>query len=219
MVSLKIRGTVRDADTGAGVAGVTVRAVDKDRTFQALLGSTETNHDGRFELVVEPRNLGELFEELFELRPDLYVEVLARDGAVLHTSDPMRFRPWPINEFDIRIPRERLGALGGVPAVHLLDDGDQRRETVDVGESFGVHIVGLRPRTAHEVVLYDEDGSPIVTSDVITDAFGTVAPTTLWPQFLLSDPRTDEKLTVDDALQSRRTSACLALMVVTVSPT
>src|SRR5260370_29911704 len=130
MISLKIRGTVRDGETGAGVAGVTVRAIDKDRRFAELLGSTETSHDGRFELVCEPRNLVQPFEELFELRPDLYVEVRSRDGALLHTSDPIRFRPWPIDEFDIRIPHERLGALGGVTTVHLLDDGDERRETV-----------------------------------------------------------------------------------------
>jgi Chlorophyllase enzyme len=199
MISFKIRGTVRDAQSGAGLAGVTVRAVDKDRRFEELLGSAETRNDGSFELVVEPRNLWELLEEFFELRPDLYLEVLSRDGTLLHATDPIRFRPWPIGSFDIRIPHERLVGVGGVPSVHVFDDGGERRETVDVGESLGIRLTGLRPRALHTVVLLDDGGAPIATSDVIADAYGTVAPSALFPQLLLHDPRTDEKFTVEDA--------------------
>ena len=47
----KISGQVQEAESGRGVPGVIVRAFDKDRFFDDLLGEVMTDAEGGFQLI------------------------------------------------------------------------------------------------------------------------------------------------------------------------
>lgn len=202
MITFRIRGTVRVAETGAGVPGLFVKAYDQDLLFDDLLGSAYTQADGRFEIVTTPED----FREFFEVKPDIYLKVFSPDGETLlySSENAVRFRAGRLEEFDIRIPRDRLGSLAGESRVRLIDDTGQERETFDVGESLDVHITGLRPEAVYDLVLYDQDGAAIVANGVISNGRGEIEPTTLWPQLGCDDPRTDERLTFEEAQERWR---------------
>jgi hypothetical protein len=64
--------------TKAPLSGLLIRAIDKDLLFDDLLGSTVTGKDGSFE--IEYR--GSDFQELFDKRPDIFLEVYRTSGSV-----------------------------------------------------------------------------------------------------------------------------------------
>jgi len=76
-----VRGTVHYDDKSPG-AGLIVSVYDKDLLFDDKLGTTQTNDDGRFELVYQTKD----FRDLIERKPDLYLKVLNREGNVLYNS-------------------------------------------------------------------------------------------------------------------------------------
>jgi plastocyanin len=79
----EIRGRVIDDATGAGAAGLTVEAWDKDFLADDLVGKETTDVDGRFKMVFDES----YFEELFgDQRPDLFFVVFS-DGDVLTSTE------------------------------------------------------------------------------------------------------------------------------------
>jgi hypothetical protein len=115
----RISGRVFDRATGAGVAGIVVRAYDKDLLFDDLLGNALTDVDGRFLLVYE----GADFRELFERRPDIYLSLHDGSGARLQdTRDAIRWRAGADEVFDVALDRvppkegtDTVGASLGLP--------------------------------------------------------------------------------------------------------
>ena len=67
----RIFGVVREQGSSRPLAGLLVRAFDKDVVFDDELGSTLTAADGRFEIHFTEMK----FRELLEGRPDLYFRV------------------------------------------------------------------------------------------------------------------------------------------------
>ncbi len=84
-----VRGHVADA-TEAALAGVTVSLSDKEQTFAARLGKTQTNPDGNFGLTYRADD----FRDLIAQQPDLFLQV---SGGVLSQPYPhptaLRFTP------------------------------------------------------------------------------------------------------------------------------
>lgn len=110
MKTFKIRGTVKEAETGAGAAGLFVKAYDNDLLFDDLLGSAYTGEDGGFEIVSEAED----FRDFYEVRPDIYLKVFSTDGeTLLHTTETAaEWRDEGLEDFEVRIPAKRLNAVG-----------------------------------------------------------------------------------------------------------
>jgi len=202
MITFKIRGKVRVAETGVGLSGLFIKAYDKDILFDDLLGSTYTKEDGRFEIVSEPED----FRDFFEVKPDIYLKIFSPDAETLFfsTEKGVRWQAGRLEEFDVRIPRDRLGGLAPAGAVRLLDENGEERSSFDVGESLTVQIEGVHAQRVHDLVLLDEGVEELFTSGLLSNCAGVIEPTTIWPQFGLDDPRSGERFTVEKAQERWR---------------
>ncbi|MDR8389525.1 hypothetical protein NC796_00155 [Aliifodinibius sp. S!AR15-10] len=197
MIKFVIRGVVNEAETGVGISGLFVKAYDKDLLFDDLMGTAYTGDDGHFSISSQSGD----FREFLDRNPDIYLKVYTPDEErLLYTSeDAVRWRAGEDEVFEVRIPREDLDDLLPRRRVQLLDDRGRERTDFDVGEALTVQIEGLQPATAHDVILQSEDGDELFTSRLMSNRDGVIEGAVLWPQFGLSDPRTDEALTVEQA--------------------
>jgi len=103
---LKVSGRVYESESGTGLSGLHVKAVDKDLLFDDVLGTAVTDANGRFEIVYDVRD----FRELFEKTPDLYVVVRDKLNQRTLSSSERNVR-WKagVDEYvDIPIPRNTL---------------------------------------------------------------------------------------------------------------
>ena len=102
----RIFGVIQEAETGRPLANLVVRAFDRDLIFDDKLGYTNTDDDGRFEILFGP----ERFRDLFESKPDLYLHIFDRDGIRLihQTSDAIRWNATKDEEYQIQIPARAL---------------------------------------------------------------------------------------------------------------
>lgn len=208
MIIFKIKGVVKERETGAPLAGLFIKAYDKDLLFDDLLGSAVSDHLGRFEIVSELAD----FREFFEKRPDIYFKVYRGDrGAPIHTTETaVRWNTGKLSEFEILIDGESLHGQADTEVV-LTDDDGARREEFEVGESLTLSARGLRPAHAYDIGLR-ADGRGLFTSRLITNLRGELEPTILWPQMGLDDPNGDARLTLDEA-RGRWGGATLTLTV------
>lgn len=110
---LKVTGRVHVQETGEGLGGLHVKAVDKDLFFDDVLGTAVTDKDGRFEITYEKKD----FSELFEKAPDLYVIVRdPKSGRILYSSeDSVRCEAGAEVNIDIPIPQSVIDAASGAP--------------------------------------------------------------------------------------------------------
>jgi hypothetical protein len=97
----KVSGQVLDPDKRAA-GGLMVRVFDKDLKYSDLLGTTETDPDGKFQLTYQTKD----FRHMLEKNPDLYIEI--SDGKkVLYTSkEAVRFNAGSIEEFEVNLPKK-----------------------------------------------------------------------------------------------------------------
>jgi len=196
MITFKIHGYVREAETGIGVSGLLVKAYDKDLLFDDLLGSAKSGPDGKFEIINELRD----FRDFFDVKPDIYLRILTPDGQkeIFSTKEGVRWQAGRVEEFDVRIPRELLGGEAPERGVHLTDPRGEKRTDFDVGESLMARLQGLPPNRVCDVVIRDDWGE-IVKSRLRVDPHGNINTAYLWPQMGLADPRTGKPLNVDEA--------------------
>lgn len=196
MIRLHLSGTVRDAETGVGVSGLYVKAYDEDLLYDDLLGSAVTDRRGRFEITSE----GSDFREFFEKDPEVYLKVFGPDRETLlyESEDSVRVGAGDaIGAFDVRVPHEALGDHTPERRLQLIGDDGTPREDFDVGESLAIELDGLRPETAHEIVV-SVDGDERFTGRLLSDENGSIPRTTVWPQMGLEGDE-DELLTVEEA--------------------
>ena len=96
-------GNVRD-QSGLPASDLVVRAFDRDRKYDDLLGETETDAHGDFSMVYHERD----FKETNENQPELYVMVSDAKGNLLYTSrDNVRFNAGQSEYFAIRLGEKR----------------------------------------------------------------------------------------------------------------
>lgn len=69
---LVITGIVREKESGVGLSGLIVRAYDKDKIYDDLMGEGRTSCDGGFRINSETKD----FRDLFDKRPDIYLRIL-----------------------------------------------------------------------------------------------------------------------------------------------
>ncbi len=80
----QINGRVIDVKSRRGLKGLRVEAWDKDQIFDDLVGSTETDADGRFHIGFDRSYFSELF---FDREPDLFFKVFSGGELIKSTQD------------------------------------------------------------------------------------------------------------------------------------
>ncbi len=197
MIIYKIRGIVKEKESGIPLPGVFIKAYDKDLLFDDLLGSAISDQRGRFEIVSEPED----FRDFFDVRPDIYFKVYRGDRRTLvHTTkDAVRWNARRLSELEILVPGERLHEPAETEVVLTGDDGT-RSEEFGVGDSLTILARGLRPAHAYDIGLYLK-GKELFTSRLLTNLRGEIEPTVLWPQMGFDDPNSDMLYTPDQALE------------------
>lgn len=105
---MRVIGQVVEQESGKPLAGLRVRAYDKDWVFDDDLGETRTDAAGRFEISYTDVQ----FRDLEETQPDLYLRVYDADGErLLYSSEKaVRRSALVVEHFDIQIPREKLAS-------------------------------------------------------------------------------------------------------------
>lgn len=105
---MRVIGTVVEQESGKPLAGLRVRAYDKDWVFDDDLGETTTDADGRFEISYTDVQ----FRDLEETQPDVYLRIYDAGGSrLLYSSEKaVRRSAKMIEHFDIKIPRETLAS-------------------------------------------------------------------------------------------------------------
>jgi carotenoid cleavage dioxygenase len=100
-------GTVVEEETNRPLAGLLVRAYDKDMLKDDHLGDTHTDADGRFEISYTDVQ----FRDLHETLPDVYLRIYDASGERLlySTEKAVRKNALVLEKFEIRIPRAKLG--------------------------------------------------------------------------------------------------------------
>lgn len=121
--AFRIYGKVVGKETGQGLSGLTVKAVDKDLLFDDLLGSTITDRDGYFEIRYDEEDFQELF---FDARPDIFLKIKNADGRVIHTTvDKVRFEANKVERFIVEISRISLTSESRIEVVVKRDQGGE----------------------------------------------------------------------------------------------
>lgn len=200
MISFKISGLVKEKESGVPLAGLFVKAYDKDLLFDDLLGSGVTDKQGVFEIIFGPDD----FREFFEARPDIYFKVFRGAGGrlIYDSVDAVRWNAGRNSRFEILIPAGSLSG-GAETVIELLSDEGTRRESFEVGESLAIHLRGLRPISPHSIVV-SSSGKELFTSTLISNSRGEIEPTVLWPQIGFDDPLSGEIYSIDEAVEKWR---------------
>jgi len=81
-MGFRISGKVRELESGQGIAGIAVQALDKDFLSDDLLGEVSTGPDGSYCIEYDEKSSRHLFEE----KPDIYLVAKTGKGEVLHTT-------------------------------------------------------------------------------------------------------------------------------------
>src|SRR5262245_61815801 len=100
-------GTVTEEESGRPLAGLMVRAYDKDPIKDDHLGDCVTGAGGEFEIQYTETDYNDLLETL----PDLYLRIYDASGEkLLHSTEKqVRNNALVVERFEIRIPGAKLG--------------------------------------------------------------------------------------------------------------
>lgn len=197
MITFRIKGVVREKETGFPLPGLFLKAYDKDLLFDDLLGSAITDTQGKFDIICELFD----FRDFFEKRPDIYFKVFRSDRTTLihDTKNAVRWNQGRISEHEILIPWEEIQDHVEMEVVLTGDDG-KAREEFSVGESLTIQAKGLRPGYAHSFAL-SMDGKALFTTTLISNRYGEIEPSVLWPQMGLDDPNSEARFTPAEAAE------------------
>lgn len=120
MVKMKyvITGKVQETTSSRGIPGIIMKAFDKDRLYDDLLGEAMTDINGNFRIEYDEKKFGRLFEDA----PDIYITLKTLSGKVIYTTEgSVRFNAKPHEVYLVRLPAEMLKAAGlrasGAPGI------------------------------------------------------------------------------------------------------
>jgi hypothetical protein len=198
MISFRIRVHVVAQETGMPLPGLFVKAYDKDLLFDDLLGGGFTDQRGNVEIVCAQGD----FQEFFDTRPDVFLKVYAPDRRRLLFENRAAVA-WNVgreSSFEVRIPLERLHGAHAEPAVQLFAQPGLAQESRPpaIGDSLIISASGLAPAAAHDIEVYHGD-TLLFVSCLMTDSYGVLPASVLWPQLGLDDPRSETVYSVDEA--------------------
>lgn len=198
MISFRIRVQVVAEETGMPLPGLFVKAYDKDLFFDDLLGGAFTDKEGKVDIMCEQGD----FREFFDTRPDIYFKVHAPDRKRLLfvNREAVTWNVGHESFFVIHIPLEKLYGAHAEPSVQLFADAFSvgERRFPAIGDSLMISAAGLAPAAAHDIEILCDDVL-LFASRLMTDSYGVLPDSVLWPQFGLDDPSSDNVYTVDEA--------------------
>lgn len=180
----EVQGRVVERESKLPLAGIRVRAYDKDLLFDDVLGDAVTNDRGEFAISYSKRD----FSKLFEAHPDLYFRVFDRGGKrVIHsTADHVRWNAGHHETVEIEVPAHKLPPTERV--VEFLDGQGRHVTAVEAGDTLLVTLRDLAPNRSHRLRLLDEDRHEILNVSLVANRFGAIAPTVLWPDMGIGIP-------------------------------
>ena len=102
-------GTVVEEESGRPIAGLHVRAFDKDILFDDKLGVAVTDAKGAFRIDYSQLDFSSIFGT--ETMPELFIRIFDASGKkLLYTSEKaIRNQPQVEERYDIKIPKAKLG--------------------------------------------------------------------------------------------------------------
>lgn len=101
-----ITGQVTEKESGEGIVGLMVEALDKDIFFDDRLGSTLTDKDGRFSITYRRSDFNEFF---LDPEPDIYLRVRGSGDRVLYTTEnKIRYNAGRSEAFNIEISKDLI---------------------------------------------------------------------------------------------------------------
>lgn len=105
---MRVIGKIVEAESGEPLAGLQVRAFDKDLLFDDKLGNAITNAAGEFRIDYSSIDFS-LFAGM-ETEPELYIRVFdATRKKLLYSTEKTIRRNVQVEErFDIKIPKAKL---------------------------------------------------------------------------------------------------------------
>lgn len=104
---MRVLGTVVEQESGKPLAGLRVRAYDKDVITDDKLGlDAVTDAAGKFEISYTEAH----FRDLNETEPDIYIRIYHANGKkLLHTTEPaVRWNSKSTEVFDVKISKAKL---------------------------------------------------------------------------------------------------------------
>lgn len=106
---MRIVGTIVEEESGKPLAGLQVRAFDKDLLFDDKLGVAITDAAGSFRIDYSQLNFSSIFGT--ETMPELYIRIFDASGKKLLYTSKKAIRKDPAIEerYDIKIPKAKLG--------------------------------------------------------------------------------------------------------------
>ena len=106
---MRVIGTIVEEGSGKPLAGLQVRAFDKDLIFHDKLGVAITDATGSFRIEYSQMDFSSIFGT--ETVPELFIRVFDASGKkLLYTSEKaIRNNPQVEERFDIKIPKAKLG--------------------------------------------------------------------------------------------------------------
>jgi hypothetical protein len=105
----RVFGKVIEKESGRGIPGLRVKAVDKDLVFDDVLGTAVTDERGAFSIHYEGKDFRELF---FDKKPDLYLKIKDSAGNLIYSSeDKVRYQADATEEFLVEISKESFFKL------------------------------------------------------------------------------------------------------------
>ena len=136
----KIHGEVVTKETGKGIPGLVVEALDKDLFIDDRLGLAVTDDKGKFEILYGREEFQECF---FDRKPDIYLRIKDKAGKVIHTTkEKVRYEADRTEAFRIAIEHGGDIVKKNVVKVALLDpqrkivtkEGKVTLKPIDKGE-------------------------------------------------------------------------------------
>ena len=108
--TFRVVGTIQEDETSRPLAGLVVRAFDRDLLFDDKLGFATTDAEGRFDI----RYRTEDFSDAREVRPDLYLRVydVAGTALLLETTDAIRWNASRDESYRLLVPAAALRRAG-----------------------------------------------------------------------------------------------------------
>ena len=103
---MRLFGTVTEEESGRPLAGLLVRAYDKDLIKDDHLGDAVTGAAGEFEIQYTEAQ----YRDFNETLPDLYVRIYDTGGKrlLLSTEKQVRRNALVAERFDLKIPKAKL---------------------------------------------------------------------------------------------------------------